>query len=88
MRDPRHAQITVLTALVVWGLFALDLEVRGTLAAIVVGTALAVQWLGNRARGEAFDPRSALISGLSLVLLLRSDSLLLGCAAGALAVGS
>ena len=88
MRDPRYAQIAVLTALAGWGLVALDFEVRGTLAAVVVGSGLASQWLGNRVRGEAFDPRSALISGLSLVLLLRTDSLALGAAAAAMAIGS
>jgi Na+-transporting NADH:ubiquinone oxidoreductase subunit NqrB len=35
-----------------------------------------------------FDPRSALISGLSLCLLLRTDSLLLAAAAAVLSVGS
>ena len=88
MRDPRYAQITVLTALAGWGLWVLDFEVRGALAVAVVGTALAVQWLGNRARGESFDPRSALISGLSLVLLLRTDSLWIGAAAAGLAIAS
>ena len=88
MSDPRYAQITVLVALAAWGLWALDFEVRGALAAVVVGSALLSQWLGNRMRGEAFDPRSALISGLSLVLLLRTDSLWIGAAAAALAIGS
>ena len=88
MRDPRYAQIAVLTALAGWGLLVLDFEVRGTLAAVVIGSALLSQCIGNRMRGEAFDPRSALISGLSLVLLLRTDSLLLGGAAAALAIGS
>ena len=88
MSDPRYAQITVLVALAGWGLWALDFEVRGGLAATLVGTALALQWLANRARGEAFDPRSALISALSLVLLLRTDSLAIGAAAATLAIGS
>ncbi|HLE85693.1 MAG TPA: hypothetical protein VJG13_15225, partial [Thermoanaerobaculia bacterium] len=88
-RDPRHYQIAVLASLLAWGLFGLDLEVRPEVAAAIVATALGVQWLGGRAAGLArFDPRSALISALSLTLLLRTASPALAGLAAALAISS
>jgi Na+-transporting NADH:ubiquinone oxidoreductase subunit NqrB len=91
--DPRLYQIAVLSSLLAWGIFGLELEVRPEVAAATVATALAVQWLGTRAvrlRGVPlrFDPRSALISSLSLTLLLRTTSPALGALAAVLAVGS
>jgi Na+-transporting NADH:ubiquinone oxidoreductase subunit NqrB len=87
-RDPRHYQIAVLASLLAWGLVGLDLEVRPAVAATVVATALAVQWLGGKAAGLArFDPRSALISALSLTLLLRTASPALAALAAALTIG-
>ena len=78
----------MLAALAVWGLLALDFEVRPVSAAVLVAVALLTQWFGSRTTGSAFDPRSALISALSLVLLLRTDSLALAAGAALLAVGS
>ena len=57
-------------------------------AALIVGTAIATQKVASRLAGIAFDPKSAAISGLSLSLLLRSESLALLLAAAAIAVGS
>ncbi len=88
MRDARHAQIGVLAALAGWGLFALDFEVTPAAAAVTLATALATQFFASRLAGQRFDPRSALISGLSLVLLLRSDALGWHALAAALAIGS
>ncbi len=88
MRDARHAQIGVLAGLAGWGLVALDLEVTASSAAVTLAAALATQWLASRLTGQRFDPRSALISGLSLVLLLRSDALGWHALAAALAIGS
>ena len=93
VRDPRHYQIAVLASLLAWGLVGLDLEVRPSVAATVVATALAVQWLGARHLGgpaaglARFDPRSALISALSLTLLLRTASPALAALAAALTIG-
>lgn len=104
-RDPRHFQIAVLSALLGWGLFGLDLEVRPAVAATILGTALALQWAGDRLRGRAarrapesgrsgpgacgwrFEPRSALISALSLTLLLRTTSPAVAALAAALTIG-
>ena len=88
MRDPRYAQITVLTSLALWGAFILDFGLEASRILLILGTALGVQAFGNAARGERIDPRSALISGLSLVLLLRASDPLWGIAAALIAVGS
>lgn len=89
LADPRHYQIVVLAALLFYGVVALDFEVPPLRIAAILATCLAVQWLGGRWAGlPAFEPRSALISGLSLCLLLRTNPLLLALGAAALAVGS
>jgi len=87
--DPRHYQVAVLGTLLAWGALGLDLEVRLGTAAVVLATALAVQALGTRWAGLArFDPKSALISGLSLTLLLRTSSLWVAALAAVVAIGS
>lgn len=89
LRDPRHYQIAVLASLLAWGLLGLDLEVRAGVATTIVATALAVQWLGGRAVGAGpFEPRSVLISALSLTLLLRTASPAVAALAAALTIGS
>src|SRR5262249_17045747 len=50
-------------------------------------TALLTQWAGSRLAGIAYEPRSALISGLSLCLLLRTNHALFAMLAAVLAVG-
>lgn len=91
--DPRLYQIAVLSSLLAWGALGLDLEIRPAVAAAIVGTALALQWLATRAlrlRGLSlrFEPRSALITALSLTLLLRTTSPAVGALASVLAIGS
>ena len=89
LSDPRHYQIAVLASLLVYGLVALDFEVEPLRIAAILGTCLAVQWLGGRCAGlPAFEPRSALISGLSLCLLLRTNSTWVALGAAAVAIGS
>ncbi len=85
--DPRIYQIAVLGTLLAYGLTALHFEVGPALAAVTIGVALLVQRFCTRlARLPAFDPRSALISALSLCLLLRSPSLGAAAAAATIAV--
>jgi hypothetical protein len=87
--DPRIYQIAVLAALLAYGVLRLDFAVRPATALALLGTALLTQYAGTRlARLPAFDPKSALISGLSLCLLLRTNSLLLAVAAAAVTIGS
>jgi len=86
--DPRLYQIGALTLLLLYGIFALSFDITLVRAALLVGTAIGTQALFARIKGVAFDPRSAAISGLSLSLLLRSESLLLLLAGAVIAVGS
>jgi Na+-transporting NADH:ubiquinone oxidoreductase subunit NqrB len=74
--DPRVYQIATLACLLTYGVARLDLEVQAITAVAIITTALATQALCTRlARRGRFDPRSALISALSLCLLLRTGSL-------------
>ncbi len=87
--DPRWFQIAALASLLAWGLLALDFDVSQGRIALLLAGALAAQYAGTRAfRLPAFEPKSALISGLSLCLLLRSDSAWLALLAAFAAVGS
>ncbi len=87
--DPRHFQIAVLGFLIAYGAIGLDFEIRPAVALGAVIAALASQLVFSRLwRLPSFDPRSALISALSLCLLLRTTSLSTALIAGFLAVGS
>jgi Na+-transporting NADH:ubiquinone oxidoreductase subunit NqrB len=87
--DPRVYQILALSGLLAYGLVVLDLEVRAPRAALILTAALVVQYACTRLwRLPAFDPKSALISGLSLCLLLRTNSAWLAAAGAVLAVAS
>jgi Na+-transporting NADH:ubiquinone oxidoreductase subunit NqrB len=86
--DPRYFQIATLATLLVYGLFALDFEVAPLNAAVILATAQAVQWAGDRWAGRRYDPRSALISSLSLCLLLRTNEPWVAGLAAAIAIGS
>jgi enediyne biosynthesis protein E5 len=89
LHDPRLYQIAVLSCLLVYGVFGLDFEVSLLQAAVLLGTALLTQAVCTRLwHLPAFDPRSALISGLSLCLLLRTSSLLLAVVAAVLTIAS
>ena len=86
--DPRLYQIGALTLLLLYGIFALSFDVTLFRAALLVGTAIGTQAIFAWMKGVAFDPRSAAISGLSLSLLLRSESIALLIAAAVIAVAS
>src|SRR5215213_10075505 len=87
-RDPRLYQILVLASLLVYGIVRLDLEIRPGRALLLLTTALLTQLACTRIwRLPAFDSRSALISGLSLCLLLRTNSTALAVCAAVLAIG-
>ena len=88
-RDPRSYQIATLVALVAYGLIGLDLEIQPRVAFTIVIVALAVQLAGTRlAKLPRFDPKSALISSLSLCLLLRTDALGLAAVTAAVTIAS
>jgi Na+-transporting NADH:ubiquinone oxidoreductase subunit NqrB len=88
-RDPRLYQILVLAALLVYGVAALDFEVTPPRTALLLGTALVTQFACTKIRRlPAFDPKSALISGLSLCLLLRTGSPWLAVATAVVTIAS
>ena len=88
-KDPRLYQIAVLGLLVSYGVFVLDFGIHWYNALAIAATALSVQFVGSRlATLPSFDPRSPMISALSLILLLRTDDVLLAMAAAAIAISS
>src|SRR5215468_8054010 len=87
--DPRLYQIATLGGLLVYGIWWLDLEVQQANVVAIIATALATQFACERLTGRArFEPRSALISGLSLCLLLRTGSLDLAMVTSVVAIVS
>ena len=89
LRDPRHYQIAVLSGLLAYGMAALDFEIDGRHAALTLTTALLTQLACSRIwKLPAFDARSALISGLSLCLLLRANSAALVIATAVVTIAS
>lgn len=88
-QDPRYYQIAMLMGLLVYGVLRLDFEISGPQTTVTLATALLTQYACTRLwRLPAYDPRSALISGLSLCLLLRSNSLLLAAIASIVTIAS
>ena len=88
MRDPRLYQIATLGSLLVYGMGWLEFDITAPRAALLLTTALATQAIGDRLEGHPANWRSALISGLSLCLLLRTNHFLLALLAAALTIGS
>lgn len=87
--DPRHFQIAALATLLGYGMLVLEFPVTLFAVIVTVGSCLGCQWLATRlSRAGAFEPRSALISALSLALLLRVDDWHWLVLAAAIAVGS
>lgn len=88
-RDPRHYQIAALSSLAIWGTFALQFPITPARIAAVFGAAIATQWIGTRISGiGSFEVRSAMISSLSLLILLRSMSIYALAGAAVLSIGS
>jgi len=72
--DPRYHQIAVLSGLLLYGLGWLHFDITPGRAVLLLGTALLAQYACTQIWGlPKFDPKSALISGLSLCLLLRTN---------------
>ena len=88
-RDPRLYQIACLAGLLAYGVAALGFEIGPARIGVTLASALAAQAVCGRLAGvPRFDPRSALISGLSLCLLLRTDSPAIAAAASAVTIAS
>jgi Na+-transporting NADH:ubiquinone oxidoreductase subunit NqrB len=88
-RDPRHYQMSVQAALLVYGFVALSFEIAPARAALIFATTLATQALGGRLTGlRRFEWRSALITALGLCLLMRTSNLGLAIVTAALSIAS
>ena len=89
LQDPRCYQIIVLSLLLSYGVFALDFGIHWQNVLAIMVTAQLAQFVGMRAAGlDRFDPLSALITSLSLTLLLRTDEIALAALAAVIAIGS
>jgi enediyne biosynthesis protein E5 len=78
MKDPREYQLMVLTSMLIYGLVWLKFDLHLLWIVAMLATALLTQWIATRAlRLQRFEWRSAMISGLSLVILMRSPSLII-----------
>ena len=87
--DPRVYQITTLGSLLVYGVGWLGFDLPVAHAVGILITVLLTQLTATRiTRRSVFDPKSALISGLSLCLLLRTNSLELAVITAAIAIAS
>src|SRR5262245_48920816 len=77
MADPRLYQIGTLATLLVYGITWLDFDITIARVVLLLSTVLATQWVCDRLAGGGVPfrstARSALISGLSLCLLLRPN---------------
>jgi enediyne biosynthesis protein E5 len=95
MADPRVYQIVVLASLLTYGVGWLEFGMSPAQIALLLGTALATQAIGDRLTGkpgpDARPPvnyKSALISGLSLCLLLRTNRPELDVLAAVITIGA
>ena len=88
-KDPRYYQIAVLFSLLIYGVSWLSFDIGVGQIVVLLGSVLVTQFLSGKFLSAApFDPRSALISGLSLCLLLRTNSVLLVIATAVITIAS
>lgn len=89
LRDPRYYQVFVLSLLVSYGILVLDFGIHFQTAGTIFLTAQLIQAVCSRLSGlSRFDPFSALVTSLSLTMLLRTDSAVLAMLAAAIAISS
>jgi Na+-transporting NADH:ubiquinone oxidoreductase subunit NqrB len=87
--DARHYQIAALATLLIFNLARLDFGAQPLNSGLAIAGALAMQALCTRWYSlPSFDPRSPLITGLSLSLLLRAEEPWLHELAAVIAIGS
>ncbi|MFN8058870.1 MAG: DUF2330 domain-containing protein [Vicinamibacterales bacterium] len=87
--DPRHWQMGVQVTLLVIGLGWLDFDLSLAQVVVTLGAALATQMVADAlTRRRLVWPTSAVISALSLCLLLRTSDLMLAALASIVAIGS
>src|SRR5262245_2905573 len=91
MGDPRLYQIGTLASLLIYGMGWLDFDITPGRVVLLLTTVLATQWIGDRIVGGPpfkVSMRSALISGLSLCLLLRTNRTELAVLAAVVAISA
>jgi Na+-transporting NADH:ubiquinone oxidoreductase subunit NqrB len=88
LKDPRLYQILALASLLAFGWIARAFEIAPLQFGAILLTALAAQWLGAMVFAVRFEARSAIVTALSLTLLLRADGLWPLMLAAAIAIGS
>ena len=87
--DPRLYQITSLSALLLYGLLFLHFDVSTSQIVVTLGAAQLTQYASTRYfKLPSYDPKSALISSLSLCLLLRTNDLAVAGLASFIAMAS
>ena len=86
--DPRLYQIATLAGLLSYGVLGLGFDIAPGAVAVILACAVGAQLAAAHLAGGRFDPRSALISGLSLCLLLRTGALELAALTAVVAVAS
>ena len=87
-KDARWFQIGGQATILLFGLVALDFRIDAAQIAAAIGAALIAQMIGAALVASRFDWKSALITGLSLCLLLRANDLWPFIAAAFIGVGS
>ncbi len=86
---PRHCQISILLALIAFGVLQLRIPVSLSSISVALASTIGTQLVCTRLWNlPTFDIRSPLTSGLSLSLLLRADSLALIALAGSIAMAA
>ncbi len=91
MADPRLYQICTLASLLVYGMGSLDFDITLPRVALLLATVLVTQFFCDRLVGGPpfrMSARSALISGLSLCLLLRTNRPEFALLAGVITIAS
>src|SRR3972149_6152521 len=87
--DPRFYQIAVLSGLLGYGFWHLRFDITAARMVTIVATALLAQYACTRLWSlPRFDPKSALISSLSLCLLLRTGPPVLAALTAVVTVAS
>ena len=89
LADARYWQVLSLGLLLTFGMAYLGFDQRLEAIPLIIGMALLTQWIGTRAVGlPRYEPWSALITSLSLCILLRASSVEVLMVAAVAAIGS
>jgi Na+-transporting NADH:ubiquinone oxidoreductase subunit NqrB len=87
--DPRWYQIASLSGLLLWGVFGLAFDVDAAVCAAIIISAQLTQWACTRLwRAGRYEVKSALISSLSLCLLLRTNLVEVAVVTAVIAIAS